>query len=322
MKQGDDRIPITSGSIKPLTCSVIIPCYNSESFILDLLTSIANQKRCVDEIIVIDDGSQDRTIDVIRLFKISERTRIKRFDIIDVQINTGVSNVMNLALAQVTSDVVFLTGHDDIWSQERVHDAMLHHEQGVELFHSDMETFGSKQSLLRSINEPIELRCGLLTGNKIFAPTVSIRMTPSIRRSLWFNANYDLAEDYELWTRILLQIDSVAHSHKPLINYRLHGASVSSQKAIEQKRIAEIIRRSYCSRIFPDLPVSLSADIGRLFGGSSAIPRPLNEREVTTLRFALAQIRRHVAPPLIKQVRELISLRMEGALSAQLTPHP
>jgi len=56
--------------------TVIIPTYNSEKFIKRTLLSLENQKELPDEIIFSDDGSEDKTIQIIELW-VKEQKKIK-----------------------------------------------------------------------------------------------------------------------------------------------------------------------------------------------------------------------------------------------------
>ena len=46
--------------------SVIVPCYNHEAFIAEALASVLNQTAPIDEVIVVDDASTDRSLEIIR----------------------------------------------------------------------------------------------------------------------------------------------------------------------------------------------------------------------------------------------------------------
>ena len=66
------------------TFSVIIPCYNSENFISNAIQSVLNQTNEVEELIIVDDGSSDNSVKVIKdLFTKNRSRKIQIFPIKD-----------------------------------------------------------------------------------------------------------------------------------------------------------------------------------------------------------------------------------------------
>lgn len=91
--------------------SIIIPAYNTEPYIGRMLECVANQTYKKLEILVVNDGSTDRTKDVIQLFA----ERDDRIKLIDIP-NGGVSNARNVALNIMKGEKVFLWDSDDVVS--------------------------------------------------------------------------------------------------------------------------------------------------------------------------------------------------------------
>lgn len=88
--------------------SLIIPAYNVEAYVADCLDSIINQTYKQLEIIVINDGSTDKTLEIIQRFSFADN-RIKVIN----QENKGLSSVRNLGLQLVTGDYVMYVDSDD-----------------------------------------------------------------------------------------------------------------------------------------------------------------------------------------------------------------
>ncbi|MBS0232028.1 MAG: glycosyltransferase family 2 protein [Proteobacteria bacterium] len=87
--------------------SVIIPAYNSEAFIADAIRSVRFQTVAPSEIIVVDDGSTDRTADIVA--HMSADVRLIR------QENKGSGEATNTALRAVTTNMIAGLDSDDIW---------------------------------------------------------------------------------------------------------------------------------------------------------------------------------------------------------------
>lgn len=103
--------------------SVCIPTYNGEAFIKQQLDSILNQSLAVDEIIISDDSSTDRTIEIINSYRDS---RIKLFE--NQTFKSPIFNLEN-ALKHAKGDFVFLSDQDDVWYPEKVKLVMAHLEK-------------------------------------------------------------------------------------------------------------------------------------------------------------------------------------------------
>ncbi|MCL1937792.1 MAG: glycosyltransferase [Candidatus Azobacteroides sp.] len=89
--------------------SVIIPVYNTETFVKESLLSIANQTINAIEIIAIDDGSTDNSLQILNdMAKIDNRIRVYS------QIHKGTSCARNLGMDQASGDYVYFMDSDDL----------------------------------------------------------------------------------------------------------------------------------------------------------------------------------------------------------------
>ncbi|MCM1142651.1 MAG: glycosyltransferase family 2 protein [Muribaculum sp.] len=106
--------------------SVCIAVYNGEKYIREQLESILRQLSENDEVIISDDGSKDKTIDIILSLHDPR---------IQVVLNSGghgpVGNFEN-ALKHAEGDYIFLSDQDDIWLDKRVSIAIDAMEEGAE----------------------------------------------------------------------------------------------------------------------------------------------------------------------------------------------
>ncbi|WP_029511401.1 glycosyltransferase family 2 protein [Croceivirga radicis] len=95
----ENRIPLIS---------VVVPIYNSEKYLDRCLKSISNQTYRNIEIILINDGSVDNSLNICKGYEAKD-TRIKVFDIV----NQGVSNARNLGVNQATGEYIQFIDSDD-----------------------------------------------------------------------------------------------------------------------------------------------------------------------------------------------------------------
>ncbi len=88
--------------------SIIIPLYNKELSIRATLESVLNQTYPHFELIIVNDGSTDRSLEIARQFTDT------RITIIDVP-NSGVSNARNIGIAKANGEYITFLDADDLW---------------------------------------------------------------------------------------------------------------------------------------------------------------------------------------------------------------
>lgn len=97
--------------------SVALCTFNGANFIGPQLESILNQSRAPDEVIICDDASSDKTVNIVRRIASERSTNIKL--IIN---NTKLGCIKNFekAIQHTTGDIIFLSDQDDFWFKEKI----------------------------------------------------------------------------------------------------------------------------------------------------------------------------------------------------------
>ncbi len=175
--------------------SVVIPAYNAEQCIGKAIESIANQTRAVDEIIVVNDGSTDNTVEVI--------TQIIKGLSVDIRIinqeNSGPSKARNRGIKESKGDWVAFLDADDIWEKEKIQKQMeqleSHAEYAVVGSLLEFSTINSNRAF-----EKIKFS-DLLIKNKVFTSTVIARKNALIEAG-GFREDMKYSEDYNLWLKL------------------------------------------------------------------------------------------------------------------------
>lgn len=120
-------------SFTPLV-SVIIPAYNAEKFLLKTLESILSQTYKNIEVLVIDDGSQDRTAEIVQSIAQKDNQVI-----LLQQENSGVAAARNLGINKSKGEFIAPIDADDIWypqNLEKQVQCLLHADSSVGLVYS------------------------------------------------------------------------------------------------------------------------------------------------------------------------------------------
>ncbi len=97
--------------------SIALAAYNGERYIEEQLQSFLTQSRLPDEVIIADDASTDRTLDIVRRFQAAAPFAVK---VLAGRGRQGFVANFNRALAATTGDLVFLSDQDDVWFARKI----------------------------------------------------------------------------------------------------------------------------------------------------------------------------------------------------------
>lgn len=224
--------------------SVVIPIYNAEKFISETIESVMAQT-CSDwEIIAVDDGSTDKTPEILRSYKkrLSKKMRVI------TQENSGLSITRNVAISAAKGGYVAFLDHDDLWVPEKL-------EKQVKLLDSNKE-LGMVYSDSYMIDEKGDLKKDTFFGkikpsrgnvfDKLFYVNFIPCLTVITRKEMLkkvgqFDPRYKISEDHDMFLRIA-ECYPVDFIEQPLAKYRLHGESASKNievQVAEDFRITE-----------------------------------------------------------------------------------
>ena len=209
--------------------SVIIPSYNCERYIAETIGSVLNQSLKDLELIVVDDGSIDRTREIISSYGPPVR--------LIAQANAGVCAARNRGIREATGDFICLLDHDDCWFADKlarqVEEFQAHPEAGVVYssficWHAGADGhFPDPGSFdLTSYPDDIDpdlsgwiyhqflLDCWMLTSTAMFRAEV-------FQQSGVFDESLPYSEDWELWLRIAREYP-INRLRRPTTLYRQH----------------------------------------------------------------------------------------------------
>jgi glycosyltransferase involved in cell wall biosynthesis len=238
------------------TVAILIATYNGEKYLKDQLDSVLSQEGCQIEIIANDDGSVDRTPDILREYKI--RGLIK--DIFYTN-NVGPSLAF-INLLQHTSqyDFIALCDQDDLWDTDKIKESISHlGTEAPEIVVSERRYIdhqgvgiGCSPKLLKDLSLSNALFENVAYGNTI--------VLNSKARSLVVRA-FPMGVDLDHWIYVVISaIGRVSHIARPLVSYRLHGTNhvgTSRRKAIfsfqqslrKIRRLAQELSSNYAEEL-------------------------------------------------------------------------
>ena len=191
--------------------TVIIPTYNREKLLLKAIDSVLNQTIKVDEIIVVDDGSNDDT-----------KCIIKNLDIRYIyQKNSGVSSARNLGIKLASNDWICFLDSDDIWIETKIEKQILFHEENKNiLFSHTSEEWIFNDKIIKQKNHQQKPSGYCFNDNishcLIGPSTVMIHKSIFINIGM-FDENLAVCEDFDLWLRVLSKYE-LGFVYKKLVN--------------------------------------------------------------------------------------------------------
>jgi GT2 family glycosyltransferase len=210
-----------------IVVSVIIPCYNYARYLPDAVASLLAQTFGAWELIVVDDGSSDDTLDTARrLMARHESRRIRVFH----QPNAGPAAARNTGAGRALGEYLLFLDADDLLAPTLLERtvAVLRAQAEVGFVYTGMRLFGRDQHEWPSL--PFDRR--LLALENYVLPHALVRRAAweqvggfDSARSLWG------FEDWDFWMRVAAAGWQGAHIAAPLVCYRRHGGSLSDAVA-------------------------------------------------------------------------------------------
>lgn len=275
--------------------SIIIPVYNKASFVRDTLDSALNQTYPNLEIIVVNDGSTDGSLEILKDYAGQYPDRIKLID----AVNQGVSAATNLGIRASKGEYIQFLDADDILSQDKI-DRQLKMLQG-----KDYQVMASCewQNFTGSISEASSVPYGVFrdfeTGLEVLSRfwnhqemmAISSWLTHRIlieKAGTW-DEILTINQDGEFFCRVLVNAGKVLYEPIGKVFYRQPGpGNVSQQRSVkashslldsyisyekiilaveDSPRVRKALKKVYLKFLydtFPDYPILLSEAKNRI----------------------------------------------------------
>ena len=226
--------------------SIIIPCFNSEQYIFEALNSTLQVNLISIELIIINDGSTDNTVEQIENFISlnSNQLNIKLFH----QTNQGVSAARNLGIKNANgiyigfldADDIFLNGFDSLI-------APIIKDKDLDIIEFGFKQFYDDENIGEITHHPLyKYKGGYQITNiidDIHAKTVWYSPIRIYKRALWEGIKYPLkvkfSEDSMTLPKVFQAATSIFYINKPLYGYRQNPQSASSNHSV--KHLSDLI---------------------------------------------------------------------------------
>jgi glycosyltransferase involved in cell wall biosynthesis len=207
--------------------SVVIPCFNSESYIQESINSVLSQTYRKIELIVIDDGSTDDTLKVIKEYEKSI--------VILRQENQGAASARNLGIHHSKGDYIALLDSDDVWMPDKLEKQMkIMSANELDLVYCGGESLNQNGPQRRYtpiywgncyqyfVKNPTKAVVVIGCSGALFRKSI-------LDRSGYFDQGFvGAAEDWDFFRRFS-RYGLIGFSEENLVKYRHHSNSISNR---------------------------------------------------------------------------------------------
>lgn len=215
--------------------SVIIPAYNGERYIAQSIRSVLDQTVSDLELIIVDDGSTDRTAEIVaELQKTDDRIRCFRQD------NSGQAAARNAGISRSRGELIAFLDQDDLWIQNKLELQIKEmNKSQVDLIFSNGYVFTggdikSEVMLFPTVEgrfSGAEMFRLLFMQNRIPVLTALVRKEALSKIGpLDEDPRYQNSDDYDLWLRLASHGADFLGLPDRLVRYRSHPGQASKDK--------------------------------------------------------------------------------------------
>lgn len=241
-----------------VTVSVIMPVYNAEKYLDEAITSILRQTYTNFELIIVNDGSTDSSLQIIRYYAGSD----KRIRIID-RPNKGLIASLNEAIDIAKGDYIARMDADDCSLSVRFEKQVAYlSEHNADLVGGHYLDMNSAGKIVNTTIVPV--------GREALIACLALRPpfahgSVMFRRSFWVNngmkygQRFKEAEDYALWQEFYTKGARLANIDEFIFKYRQHGESFSAGKLRKMNNEVKLLRKIFIKHHKKELKGVLSA---------------------------------------------------------------
>jgi glycosyltransferase involved in cell wall biosynthesis len=242
--------------------SIIIPTYNHQIYIGGAIQSVLEQSYQNFEVIVVDDGSQDNTKEVVAKFG----NRVKYI----WQKNKGLSGARNTGIKNATGKYISLLDSDDLYEPDFLKTliGILDNNPQLDAVYCSAHAVDkNNQSLPQVIGKslpPDRFHMTLLKGG-FFPPSCLVAHAYCYNaENRFFDESRHRVEDLDLWLRFAKRYKVLGTNHA-LVRYRILPQSLSADPKMVLEHRIEVLNKHYSDTSNRPFPIPLNEALGRSY---------------------------------------------------------
>ena len=220
--------------------SIIVPVYNVEDYISECLLSIMNQTEKDFEVIVVNDGSKDKSIEIAKKYPVK----------IINQENQGLSEARNTGVKHAKGEYILFLDSDDYWEKDLLKNLKQELKDKPDIIRFQIQETYADNRVIKHEEEPF----AICKGEKAFKKICSYHFVENawcycIKRSYYINNDYKfmkgtIHEDFGLIPLVIIKASRVKSISYIGYNYRQRENSIMSSKNYEKtkKKVDDFLR--------------------------------------------------------------------------------
>ena len=201
--------------------SVIMPVYNASAFLREALDSVLQQTFSDFELLVVDDGSTDNSVEIVKSYHDQRVRLITNTHEFISSLNKGFDAATGKYIARMDADDLMMPQRMEIQFQ------FMESNPDIDICSSFAETFGEQKGIMQRPVNHVDIVSSMLLSNPIIHPSVMIRRSILRQSGCLYQYGYACAEDYKLWTDLALKGFKFANIPEPLLLYRISPQQVT-----------------------------------------------------------------------------------------------
>lgn len=238
--------------------SVVVPCFNSQSFISRTLKSLECQTVFPDEIIFVNDGSEDETGKIIENWiKDKKNFNIKLFN----EIHNGPGSARNIGIKNSSNPWIAFLDSDDTWEKNKIEEIKNILEKNLNVnFITHYEYYVDESNSKSEISEKLKLYekkniniGSFLYMSNIFSTSAVVCRKDFLGTVKGFDYTLPNAQDYDLWLKLSKNIELVIIK-KILGTYFYRNKNITSRpyykRITSELKIALRYRKNVSNKLF------------------------------------------------------------------------
>lgn len=246
--------------------SVLMPVYNAASCVRQAMDSILAQTYSDFELVIVNDGSTDDTLSILRSYSDS------RIRILNLPQNKGLVAALNTGLDQIRADYIIRMDADEICHPERfarqIHFMESNPDVGISA--TGYKIIGGKVVELGLTHDAIKYQ--MLNRSPFPHSGIIVRGHFFRDGSLRYNSDFEFAEDLELWMR-MIRFTRFSNIPEVLLEVTLNKGQLS-RNLIHSSRHNYTLRKDHLHYLFPQLTEEQTSFLSRCL--NRILPEPIH----------------------------------------------
>ena len=229
--------------LKKTPISVVMVCYNTSSYIQEAIDSVLSQTFSDFEFIIVDDGSTDDTVDIIKQYCDNRIVFISNTHNYIDSLNIGMNVAKGHYIARMDADDIIISTR-----LELQYNFMETHKD-IDMVAGWFESLGlNDQIVWKPPLEHNDIITSLVINNVLCHPLAMIRKSTLLRifpDNIIYQKSYVYAEDYKLWIDLIKGGAILSNLPEVLLKYRISNSQSITIKRVEMEMAAQMVQEEY-----------------------------------------------------------------------------